>query len=326
MSRRKDNVVRMEKRATNHFGLFLVIIISIAGFGFGGYYLYKNREKFDWNIKLPWQKDTDEQGNSNQNTNKGLFGNKKNNKVNQLVVPSMSDQKFSVNDCDVKLYDIKGDDKGYTFSVDLKSNYTSATLTIEKVLIDGFDTSAKLTITDFSDSEGTPTSGTVRVDKSELDALGIYAFKNLTIYVKVDTSEKKGTPTRLNFQVYNNIEYKNDLEGLIEIYHSNNILINYYKIETDKDNTYIYFNIFNEDRSNPKKVRIKKLLVNDELYDYSEIEEDLYSGTNKVFYLTIPKKKVKDVENITIAFFVIDKNYEGETTGIHMTSDYRKEI
>lgn len=320
MIKRKDNVVRMEKRATNRFGLFLLILIVIVGFGYGGYYLYQHRKEIDWEFKWPWQKEelTEEEKANNVLINQNQP--KRNN--NKLVVPNMSEQSIMTNDTEIKVYDLKADDKGYTFNIDFKAIISTATLNIEKVLIDGFDTSAKLTITDTLD--GSPTTGTIRVNKSELDALGIYAFNRFTLYIKADTLDKEGSLIRKDIQVYNTLDYKNELTGLIETYHKNNAQIFFYKMADDKDNTYIYFDFINEDRNNSKRIKVKKLLINDELYEYKELNENIYCGANKVFYLTIPKKDIKEINNITVSFFILGLDRSGATTGIYITPEYSK--
>lgn len=326
MSKRKDNVVRMEKKATNKFGLFLLFIAVIGGFGYGGYYLYEHRKEIDWEIKLPWKNNGSTE--DNPNGNKGLFGGgSSSNRNEKLVVPnSISSQEISINDSIVRFHDINADDKGFTFEVDFITKKDQATLTIEKLLIDGFDNSAKLTITDVADAENSPTTGTIRVQKSELDALGIYAFNTFSVYLKVDLPGKPGNIYRKDIRVYHNIEYKNGLSGLIEIYNKDLSVINFYKTTTDKDNTYLYFNFVNEDRNVSKRVKIKKLLINGELYDYSSLDEFVYSGANKVFYITIPKKDIKDIEDFTISFFILTLNRSDETTGFYITPEYSKKV
>lgn len=326
MSRKKDQVVRMEKRATNRFGLFLLFIAVIGGFGYGGYYLYQHRKEIDWNIKVPWKNNSssEEESEGKKGT---LGGGSSSNRNGKLIAPnSMTPTTIDINESKVVVHDINADNKGFTFEIDLIASKEQADLTIEKVLIDGFDTSAKLTITDLPDREGTPTSATLRVNKSELDALGIYAFNNFTLYLVVDLPSKSGAITRKDIRVYHNLEYKNGLEGLNEIYKKNLSTINFYKVTTDKDNTYIYFDFVNENRNVSKRVRIKKLLINGELYDYTSLDEFVYSGADKVFYLTIPKKDIKEVKEFKISFFILTLNRSDETTGFYLTPEYTKQL
>jgi rRNA maturation RNase YbeY len=44
----------MEKRATNHIGLFFVFLLTAIGLGVGGYLLYKNKDNLE--LTLPWEK------------------------------------------------------------------------------------------------------------------------------------------------------------------------------------------------------------------------------------------------------------------------------
>ena len=59
MSHRNKNVVRFEKKATNHVGLFFFFIFAVESFGGGGFLLYKYRDQIDWNFTLPWESGKD---------------------------------------------------------------------------------------------------------------------------------------------------------------------------------------------------------------------------------------------------------------------------
>ena len=48
------SLIRMEKRATNHVGLFFVLLLTAIGLGLGGYLLYTNKDNLD--LILPWDK------------------------------------------------------------------------------------------------------------------------------------------------------------------------------------------------------------------------------------------------------------------------------
>ncbi|HIS18714.1 MAG TPA: hypothetical protein IAC02_08930, partial [Candidatus Coprovivens excrementavium] len=101
--------------------------------------------------------------------------------------------------------------------------------------------------------------------------------------------------------------------------------LNYYETITDQDNTYIYFDIKNDTYNSNKQVRIKKLIINGELYDYQDLDFKLYRGAENIFSIVIPKSKIKEVESFTVSFF-ITSYLDDEVLGIYMTNDYTKTI
>ncbi len=324
LKRNKTNVVRMEKKATNKIGLFFVILLAVGGFGYGGFYLFQHRKEIDWELKLPWSKEKDEEDNEKTDSKKDNGGSKNAGLDGRLVVPSLNEKEFGENQGKLKLYNIRTDSKGYYIDVDFKTSAPSSTLTIFKVLVDGYDTSVTLRITDIADDEAT--TSTILIPKTELDALKIVSFNKLDIYYKIDTPEKEGVLSRREIQAYNKIEYDNTLKGLIEFYNANEVKGNFYKVTDDKENTYIYFYFINENRNAPKNVKIRRLLINGELFEYKDFNLDIYCGTNKVFYLTIPKKKVKKVENFTISFSILGLDLDGEIKSFTFTPDYEKKV
>jgi len=85
----------------------------------------------------------------------------------------------------------------------------------------------------------------------------------------------------------------------------------------------------NENRDEIKNIKVKKLLINDELYDYSELNEVLYAGAEKIFYIVIPKNKVKEVKSFNISFFIINNAKEQDDKvfpAIYSTLEYSLEF
>lgn len=321
-----DNMVHFEKRATNKVGLIFVLFLSIIGIGVGSFYLYKHRDTIDWNIKLPWDKEkTEEEENNKDSENKQPNKEAMNRK---LDVPSMSEEVEKISDTEIKFYNLEGDEKGYTIKVDVKTYASSATLKVEKVLVDGFDTSATLDITDNYDQNGSstqfPTTSYIRIPKTELDKLNIIGIRSIILYYKLETPEEKKDINRLELTLYSKIKYDNKIKGLIELYHNNGVLANYYQTLTDKDYTYIYFDFKNENHLQKKTIKIKKLVINDTIYEYKNFNTEIYNEAEKVFYLAIPKDKVKEVKNFTVSFFILDTEEKGFSS-VYITPEYKKE-
>lgn len=319
------NIVRLEKRATNKFGLFLLILLVLGAVGYGGYYIYKHRSEIDWNIEIPWQKENNE-----ENDNKSNNTNTKKNTNIDLVLPISLDNEITVSDGKLRVYEPKTDDKGYTLKLDYTAEKENSELVIEKILVNNYETSTKVTIKDDFEQGQTkenqiPTTETIRLLKTELDPLNIHGMRSLIFFYRVNTESQEGKLERKEVKVYNNLEFDSGLKGLIELYNNNNTELYYYQTKTDKDNTYIYFDIKNIDYNTTRQVKVKKLLINGKLYEYTDLDFELYRGAENIFYLTIPKEKIKKVDDFTISFFILGKK-EGSISAIYITNDYKTEI
>lgn len=328
MARRYNdgNIVRFEKRSTNKIGLFFLFIIVLGGLGFGGYYLYQHRSEIDWELKLPWKKENSNNENSSENNSSSSS---KNNR-DDLVLPNKYDKTENVSGGTIRVYDIKLDDKGYTISVDYTNPLADTEFIVEKVLVNGFETSSSFTISETLDpgskNAQLPTTTKFRILRTELEPLKITGLKKLTFFYRRIQNGEESTLERREFSLTNNIDFKTELEGLINIYKKDKeFTLNYYETITDQDNTYIYFDIKNDTYNSNKQVRIKKLIINGELYDYQDLDFKLYRGAENIFSIVIPKSKIKKVESFTVSFF-ITAYLDDEVLGIYMTNDYTKTI
>ena len=52
----ENKVLRIEKRASNKVGLFILAIILLAGVGFGVYYYLTNKDYISFDFSVPWKK------------------------------------------------------------------------------------------------------------------------------------------------------------------------------------------------------------------------------------------------------------------------------
>lgn len=319
-----DNIVRMEKKATNKFGIFLVLIIVIGLIGGTGYYLYTNKDKLDWSFELPWNRADKKNEDENDNDNNGTSGNT-NNKDNNVVYEEPHLDSRIVEDNNnytITISNLSKINLGYNIDISFESKAEPYKVTLEKILVDGFDTT-----TTFSRAidGGDRISITVRINQTELDALSIKAFNSLTFYFRIE-NEIRGFEVKSyvvsTVKTFNNI---NELKGLSEIDDKNQTKIRYYRTIEDKDNTYIYFDFKNYSVARNQLVSIKKLLINGKLYEYSDFNEEIYHGAEKVVYLTIPKSEVKKVDNFTISFTMLNE-VEGKKTAAYITNEYSKAV
>lgn len=295
----------------------IILIIILGALGFGCYYVYRNQEKFNLNIKLPWTKKEVKE----EKEEKDEIVSEANSIIDGLEVPQMDEKKIDTKDGIIILKPIGIDSKGYALTVEFQSS--SATLYIEKILIDGLNTTETLELK----SEANETvSGVIHINKTELEPFDIHGFSELTIFYRINTSEKKGNIAREKIKVYNNFNYDNSIKGLIQIHELDKFTLSYYKKEEDNDSIYLYFDATNKDYNTKKTVKLKKLLINDELYENVDYEEEIYLSTERVFYISIPKKDIKSINNFTIQFFIIGKDKEEQVKEYYITNEYNKKF
>lgn len=322
ISNENKNIVRMEKKATNHFGLFLLLLIVIGGGGFGAYYLYQHRHEFSWDFTLPWNKD--EESKEKESTSSSKKGN------GALIVPRLKRTEISNIQDSLTITNITANDKGYEITLSAIANSANSVIfSSEKILVDGYNTTAEFEISDISEdrySEDIPTEETFRIDKTELDALGIESFKYLVFYYRIKTPDGTSRVYRTRLDAYNDFNFDNSRKGLIKMDVKNETIISYYQTIEDSENTYIYFDFKNEDQLNVEYVRIKKLLINGEMYNYSNFNEQVYSGSETIVYLKIPKKEIKEVKNFTISFILTEEYEEEDKQDVYITTEFYKEL
>ena len=318
-----DNIVHMEKRATNKFGLFLVFLAVIAIFGGGGFLVYKYRNQIDWEFKLPWEKSEETNETSEKKTTTST---KKKNR--DLIVPTVRNGSNIQEGASLfEIVDVKGDDRGYLFTAQLTTSVDWATITVEGILLDGYYTEATLELSDTSDI-GTQvgSQATFRVNQTDLDKLNVNGFTRVNVfYILEEPYEKYYLKMGvINFETEYTITNGN--KGLIKVDEKGGLLVEYYKTVKADNATYIYFEAKNSDLSSNREILIKKMMINDRIYEMPEFTETVYRGARKSFYIKIPTSKIKDVEEFLVSFYIINRDSEGNNKGIYITNEYSKEL
>lgn len=318
-----DNIVHMEKRATNKFGLFLVFLAVIAIFGGGGFLIYKYRNQIDWEFKLPWEKSEE----TTETTEKGTTTSTKK-KNRDLIVPTpRNGSSIQEGSSLFEIVDVKGDDRGYLFTAQLTTSVDWATITVEGILLDGYYTEATLELSDTSDiGAQVGTQATFRVNQTDLDKLNVNGFTRINVfYILEEPYEKYYLKMGvINFETEYTITNGN--KGLIKVDEKGSLLIEYYKTVKADNATYIYFEAKNSDLSSNREILIKKLMINDRIYEMPEFTETVYRGARKSFYIKIPTSKIKDVEEFLVSFYIINRDSDGNNQGIYITNEYSKEL
>lgn len=324
MSHRNKNVVRFEKRATNHIGLFFVFLLTIGLIVGGGFLLYKYRDKIDWNLTLPWE------SSSSGGKEKEESGKKGTNK--ELTPPQLkNDNKISKGNSTFEITKISTDDKGFVITAVYTSKSRTSTMDVTQVVIDGFHTTTTFKVEDTYDvNDPTTKPGKefkFRIYSTDLNKYNLTTFSSLTFHYTIyEYSETfSNCVTKLNFNSY--VKTNDGLKGLSDVGSSANVKIQYYKTEEFLEETYIYFFADNKDVSSKEEIKIKKLIINDRVYEMPEFSEVLPKGSGILFYIKIPSKKIKNVENFTVSFYILKHNIaEDAYTDIYITNDYTKEL
>lgn len=311
-----EGLLRVEKKSTNKVGIFIVVILFLALVAASGYYFYRNGISLDFS--LPWQ--TDKSKSENNKNAQGQSGSKT---KNQYDDPKFDDTKFSGSyDYDITFTNFRKVKLGYDMDITITNSTVPYSFTLEKILVDGYDTSASFTQKLEPHQSVTET---VRINQTELDALDITAFSELTFYIKtVDANgkEKIEDETILSKALK---KANNARVGLIEIDRKNQTIVNYYKTQEDKDNTYIYFDFKNYSAGRIQLISVKKLKINGQIYEYKDLNETVYHGAEKVISLTIPKKDFKKVENFSISFTMLNE-INDKKTAAYITNEYSRTV
>lgn len=316
-----NNSPKKEEKRINIVPILLIIIV-LAAFTGGGYYLYKNKDKFEITDIIPW---IDE----NKTESKKDSSNTNNNSSN-LSIPTLGIVHSSAKDGNINITGVTADDKGYLITLELQCSQVSwCSISVTEILIDGFYVSTTFDIED----DGTDTEATqvqFRINQTELDNLEITGFQNIIMYYYYDSptleEKDKGTLMNSSFTFYNKIPVDNTKKGLLNVDTKGTVTIKYYKIVKSADYTYIYFDVKNSNSKSTQTIMIKKLLINGDIYEMTEFEEKIYNGAEQLVYIKIPTQKVKEVKNITVSFFILEKDKNNENTKIYITNEFNKKF
>ncbi len=311
-----DSVIRLEKSSSNKVGIIILVLIILALIVFSVFHFYKNGVRFE--LKLPWQ--TEERKNSSNTDDKGKEDPESS--KTKYDKPSFSSYEFEQDSYELKFSDFQESNLGYDMDITFSTKSEPYTIILEKLLVDGFDTTTTFTRSLNPQESATQT---IRINQSELDALDIESFSQLVFYFKSIDSE--GNEEVKRYPVSSTgINYpNNDRIGLIEIDNKNQTKLSYYKTEEDKDNTYIYFDFNNYGNVRTQIVSVKKLMINGNIYDYNDLKEEVYHGAEKIISLTIPKSEIKKVENFSVSFTMLNEE-NGKKTAVYITNEYSKNI
>ena len=313
-----DSLLRMEKNSSNKAGLIIMVILVLALIAGSAYYFYQNGISFEF--RLPWQTEKEiirQKEKKNEEEKEKI----KNEYDDPVFSDTLIEQNFGYT---ISFTNFRKSKLGYDFDLTFEAKSKNYTFTLEKVLVDGYDTSPSFTHELNSQESFTQT---VRIPQAELDALDIIAFRKITIYIKSVEKEEDGETKVEGYDVLSSALKlaDNSRIGLIEIDRKNQTIINYYKSDEDKDNTYIYFDFRNYGASRTQLVSVKKLLINGEVYEYKELNEEVYHGAEKIISLTIPKKEVKKVNSFSVAFTMLNEE-NGKKTAAYITNAYSKSL
>lgn len=321
------SLVRMEKRAANKGGLFLIILIALVGLGVGGYFIYQNKDEINW----PWQ-EKEEKKEDEENP----ISNENNSSNGKLHLPEISPEidilKLRIKPADLYVTKLKATSKGYELELTLKlspnkdlyneDSFESYEVDCTKILIDDYEVSPtfKLKIT-----QAKPTDSTsITIPMSELENLEMYSFRALSFFFTTTRTES-GTTLKPEYSesrvtAYQDIFVDNTKDTMLTFNAQDSVKISYYKKIEAEDATYLYYVVENNNKVHSHKIEIKKLVINDEIYNKPSIEVDSHYNAKTMFYIKIPRKDFSEVNKIKSSFFILRP--EGEDQAIFMTNDY----
>ncbi len=321
--------MKVEKRASNKIGLVILLIVVLAGIGCGGYFLFKHKDKLDidWDLSLPWKKDEEDKEDNDNEEKKSTK--QKTNEVTTFKGPSNVTEEYFSNfyQCIGKFEEVKENDKEFivTFSItghgSMYDNYCE--IDMYKYAVDDYfiPGSTKIVV-----EPGETKKGEIKMLKSDLEAQELSGINKLTVFMNVKT-DKEGEAEQVKIETAfsNERSVKNEKVG-IKIDDLNNTMIQYYKTTTDETNTYLYFIITNQSEVDLADIKVRRLLVNDKVYDTKDFDEEIGCETKKLVYIAIPKKTISRVKKFSISFFNISTNIESKEKSFYLSNEYSKEV
>ena len=307
---------------------FIVLAIIAGGITGGVIYLKNNKDKIEWNlITFPWEKKGFmwpwEQGNYTEEERIEKEIEEETVVISGLKKPTLEEPlTYDTNLGNITIDSIELTKKGYeidiTYNMNERSRYEPISIDLNKILVDGLDFELdKVTINKSSNQ-------IIEITRPKFELYNKDGFKRLNIAYSERNTNNEESVGNLEISIPNrtspttklgkriNIDKRETVNGKIELY--------YWKKVEDSDNTYLYFYAVNG--LGKKTISVKKLLINDKLYDYKELKEELYPNSEKGFSIKIPKKDVKKIKKIEGAFFITTEEKDKYGKGIYLTNEY----
>ena len=318
--------MKVEKRTTNKIGLIILVVIVLAGLAGGGYYLIKNKGKINIDWRLPWQKKGIEEQDSASDSNGGT--NTKNGTTTfqspiGIVTSDWTGREYCEGSFEnfeetkteiIVKYKLKGSRDGYPTKCDIE---------ITKYTADGFLVSGS---SKASVDEGEEKEFEIRILKSDLESQELSGINELALFVKYKTDREGENSLRIEKVSFNNERSVNNNKTGIKIDDLNGTIIQYYKTITDASNTYLYFLVENTLEKQNADIKIRKLIINDKVFDAKEFDEKMGPQTKKLIYVEVPKDQFNKVKKFTISFFNISTSIEDESIGYYISNEYSREL
>lgn len=316
------------KQKTNdtdsNIATIIMLIIILSGVAIGIYYL----QKYNILNLVPSTSISEKEKEKDKNS-----GNKPG--KDSLIVPEPLNSKISQDGLKFVITKVKADQKGYLLTGEATCVYDRLSwskLYVDGVLIDGYYTKAQFEVQDNYDPNldeelQEPTEIEFRITKTELDNYNIKGFSTITFFYSTETPEKK--ETRIKAETFNftsNFTTDNTRKGLIHIDEKGDTKVRYYKTVKDNDYTYIYFDFKNSDYQANKEIVIKTMYINDKLYNMPSFKEVIYRGSERDVYIKIPRKKINNVKNIRISFYIIERAPDNSISKLYITNEYSKNV
>ncbi len=320
------SLVRMEKRAANKGGLFLIILIALVGVGVGGYFIYQNKDEINW----PWQEKEEE-----KEDEENPISNENNSSNGKLHLPEISPEvdvlQIRKQPTTLHITSLKATSKGYEVEFTLQlhtekyynpDSFTSYEVNCTKLLVDDYEVTPtfKLKVTKEKHKDTTK----ITIPMSELENLEMYSFRALSFFftTTLTRGEKAQEPvfTESRVTAYQDIFVDNTKDTMLTFNAQDSVKISYYKKIEAEDATYLYYVVENNNKVHSHKIEIKKLVINDEIYNKPSIEVDSHYNAKTMFYIKIPRKDFSEVNKIKSSFFILRP--EGKDQAIFMTNDY----
>ena len=323
--------MNIEKRATNKVGLIILIIVVLVGVIGGGIYLFTHKDKLniDWNINLPWDKESDEEVKDVAN-GKGTTSKKSKNENTTFTVPlALSSIGMQYGEyCMITYGDIEDTEKEVILNYSVEGAITlnrnkrpnGCTVAIERYLVDGYEISGSASVTV---APGETKNSQIKLSKAELESQELVGMDTLQLYI-TNTNESGESPIPFvsTIKFDSNRVIRNEKSG-ITVDVLDDTSIQYYKTTVDAVNTYVYF-IADNQSGHEAHLKIRKFIVDDKVLDTKDFSLTVGRKGKRLFYITIPKTSFSNVKKFTVSFINITQDPKSGSTSYLISNEYSR--
>lgn len=304
-----DDLVTIEKKATNKFGIALLIVVILILLGGGAYYYLTNKNLITFDFKFPWQQekkiedDPTEEEVSTQKSSKP----KNESPLERVPVEISSNSQFYNNQgISVQVANCELKDNSYIIKLIVANSNSPEesgpfVFKVRAVTLNRYQIPQDFTL---AVNPGEMITHELTLSSQELDKNRINSFSKLILIGDVTfQGTTKGTTIGISGSSDNGSNPKIKPIALLDTINSNLNISYYKKVETD-NSTKVYF-LFENNSGKRYTYYINRLMVDGKDVDTSIYNETIYERSIYIPIIDLPKSLLSQNKKARISFVVM---------------------